>query len=78
MGKKLDEAYYRLLAEANHHTRLAQAKDEEYENGFASGFVEALRIVVGIRSEGVSPAYRGKGVSKRPSRSLLFSGDDQS
>jgi hypothetical protein len=78
MGKKLDEAYYRLLAEANHHTRLAQAKDEDYENGFALGFVEALRIVASIREQGVSPIYRTNG-AKRPSKRLLFGTDgDQS
>jgi hypothetical protein len=49
MGKKLDEAYYKLLNEAEHHTRLAFAKQTEFENGFAQGFTEAVRIVRAIR-----------------------------
>lgn len=78
MGKKLDEAYYPLLAEANHHTRLAQAKDEDYENGFALGFVEALRIVASLREQKVSSVYR-KNTTKRPSERFLFGADgDQS
>ncbi len=44
MGKKLNEAVIRLQNEAEHHTRLALAKKTDYENGFAQGFTEALRI----------------------------------
>ena len=55
MGKKLDEAYYRLSVESNHHIRLSQARADEYENGFASGFVEALRIVQAIRDGKIAP-----------------------
>lgn len=51
MGAKLDEAYYRLQSEANHHTKLALAKPSDYENGFAQGFIEALRIVMQIRDK---------------------------
>ena len=49
MGKKLDEAYTRLANEANHHTKLALAKKTEFENGFAMGFTEAVRIVLAIK-----------------------------
>jgi hypothetical protein len=49
MGAKLDEAFHRLQDEARHHTRLALAKQDDYENGFAQGFTEALRIVIAIR-----------------------------
>ena len=55
MGKKLDEAYYRLQNEAKHHTKLALAKQSEFENGFAMGFTEALRIVVAIREGEIKP-----------------------
>ena len=49
MGKKIEEAYFRLSNETRHHTKLALAKQTDYENGFASGFAEALRIVAAIR-----------------------------
>jgi len=49
MGKKIDEAFYRIKAESEHHTRLAQAKNTDYENGFAQGFFEALMILMKIR-----------------------------
>jgi len=49
MGKKLDEAYYQLRNEAEHHTKLALAKQTEFENGFAMGFTEAVRIIMNIR-----------------------------
>lgn len=49
MGDKLGQAFERLRKEAEHHTRLAQARDDAYENGFAQGFTEALRIVAEIR-----------------------------
>lgn len=55
MGQKLDEAYYRLQNEARHHTKLALAKQTDYENGFATGFTEALRIVMSIRDGEISP-----------------------
>jgi hypothetical protein len=51
MGKKLDEAYYRLSNEVRHHTKLAMVKQEDFENGFAQGFAEALRIVQSIRED---------------------------
>jgi len=49
MGKKLEEVYFRLSNETRHHTKLALAKQEDFENGFAQGFAEALRIVTSIR-----------------------------
>jgi len=49
VGEKIEEAYVRLRTEAEHHTRLAQARDDAFENGFAQGFAEALRIVAEIR-----------------------------
>jgi len=49
MGDKLEEAFVRLRSEAEHHTKLAQTRDDAYENGFAQGFAEALRIVAEIR-----------------------------
>jgi len=49
MGKKLDEAYFRLSNETRHHTKLAMARQDDFENGFAQGFSEALRIVASIR-----------------------------
>ena len=50
MGEKIEEAYIRLQVEAEHHTKLAQARDDAFENGFAQGFSEATRIVGEIRS----------------------------
>ena len=44
MGRKLNEAVERLSNEASHHTKLALVKQTEFENGFAMGFTEALRI----------------------------------
>ena len=58
MGRKIDEAFYRLSVEANHHIRLSQTKQEDYENGFAQGFVEALRIVGNIRNQKVPTKTR--------------------
>ena len=52
MGKKLEEAYEKLSNEVRHHTKLALVKQEDYENGFAQGFSEALRIVQAIRDRG--------------------------
>ena len=50
MGKKLDEAFYRLRSEAEHHTKLSVARGRDaFEAGFANGFVEALRIISEIR-----------------------------
>ena len=49
MGKKIEEAYFRLQNEARHHTKLALVKQDVYENGFAMGFTEALRIVIQVR-----------------------------
>lgn len=49
MGKKLEEAYYRLTNETRHHTKLAMARPTDYDTGFAQGFAEALRIVQTIR-----------------------------
>jgi flagellar biosynthesis/type III secretory pathway protein FliH len=45
VGEKIEEAYIRLRVEAEHHTKLAQARDDAFENGFAQGFSEATRIV---------------------------------
>ena len=49
VGDKIEQVYGRLRTEAEHHTRLAQARDDAFENGFAQGFAEALRIVAEIR-----------------------------
>jgi len=57
MGKKLDEAYYRLLSESNHHNRLAQARGTDADNQFAMGFWEALQIVVAIRDGKIIPTH---------------------
>jgi hypothetical protein len=57
MGKKLDEAYYRLLSESNHHNRLAQARGTDTDNQFAMGFWEALQIVVAIRDGKIIPTH---------------------
>ena len=51
MGKKLEEAYEKLSNEVRHHTKLAMARGEQYDNGFAQGFAEALRIVQAIRDK---------------------------
>ena len=51
MGKKLDKSFYQLSNETRHHINLAMAKQTDFENGFAQGFAEALRIVVNIREE---------------------------
>ena len=50
MGKKLDLALERLNNEARHHTKLALTKQTDFENGFAQGFTEAVRILEGIRN----------------------------
>jgi len=55
MGEKLDAAYYHLQNEARHHTKLAVVKNDIYENGFAMGFTEALRIVQAIRDGKIKP-----------------------
>lgn len=55
MGEKIEEAYVQLQVEAEHHTRLAQARDDAFENGFAQGFSEATRIVGEIRSRHLMP-----------------------
>lgn len=49
MGKKLDEAYSLIRAQAEHHLKLSQKRDTEYDSGFAQGFYEALLIVSKIR-----------------------------
>ena len=49
MGKKIDNACERLGNESRHHIKLALAKQTDYENGFAQGFTEALRIVQDIK-----------------------------
>jgi RNAse (barnase) inhibitor barstar len=51
MGKKLDRAYELISNEVRHHINLALVKQQEYENGFAQGFSEALRIVQKVREE---------------------------
>jgi len=51
MGKKIDKAFELISAEARHHIKLAMIKQNDYENGFAQGFAEALRIVHNIREE---------------------------
>jgi len=51
MGKKLEEAYEKLSNETRHHTKLAMARQNEFDSGFAQGFAEALRIVQAIRDK---------------------------
>jgi|APCry1669189440_1035222.scaffolds.fasta_scaffold07139_4 hypothetical protein len=51
MGKKLDKAYYEILAETRHHTKLSIKRGDPYEIGFANGFAEALRIIAKVRNE---------------------------
>ena len=50
VGEEIEEAYSRPQVEAQHHTKLAQARDDAFENSFAQGFSEATRIVGEIRS----------------------------
>lgn len=50
MGKKLDEAYYKIKAQAEHHMRLAQDREGKYDTGFAQGYYEALIIITEIRN----------------------------
>ena len=75
MGKKIDEAYYRLTTEANHHIRLSQTRNSEYDNGFAQGFVEALRIVQSAR-DGAQPMLRNSfphgAIITRPTKRSAF------
>jgi hypothetical protein len=49
MSKKIDEAFYKLQSEAQHHIKLSQAREDDFENGFAQGMAEALRIIAAIR-----------------------------
>jgi len=49
MGKKLDEAYYKIRTQAEHHMRLSQQRDEAYDKGFAQAYYEALIIITDIR-----------------------------
>jgi hypothetical protein len=51
MGKKIDKAFELISIETRHHIKLAMAKQTDYENGFAQGFAEALRILQNIREE---------------------------
>jgi RNAse (barnase) inhibitor barstar len=51
MGKKLDKVFYLLSNEVRHHVKLALVRQSDYENGFAQGFSEALRIVQEIREK---------------------------
>ena len=47
--KKIDEAFFRLRSEAEHHVKLSQVRDDDFENGFAQGMSEAFRIVASVR-----------------------------
>jgi len=49
MNKKIEDAFTQLRSEAEHHLRLSQARSDDFENGFAQGMSEALRIVAAIR-----------------------------
>jgi len=49
MGKKLDLAYERIRNQAEHHMKLAQQRDTEYDAGFAQAYYEALIIITDIR-----------------------------
>ena len=49
MTKKIDEAFFKLRSEAEHHVKLSQVRDDDFENGFAQGMSEAFRIVASIR-----------------------------
>lgn len=48
--RRIDQAYYRLVSEVRHHVKLSQVKNSDYENGFAQGLTEALRIVTEARN----------------------------
>lgn len=48
MGHKIETAIEQVRCEAEHHTRLAQARGDVFENGFAQGFVEALHILQNV------------------------------
>ena len=54
--RKIDYAYRRLLGEARHHVKLSQIKNSDYENGFAQGLTEALRIVAEARNGSKDPS----------------------
>ena len=49
MSQKIDDAFYRLQQESQHHLKLSLARESEFENGFAQGLLEAFRIVAAIR-----------------------------
>jgi UTP-glucose-1-phosphate uridylyltransferase len=51
MGKKIDDAFSKLLSESRHHTKLSQVRGDPFECGFANGFVEAMRIVDQVRNK---------------------------
>ena len=52
MGKKLEKAYERVRAQAEHHMKLAQQRGSDYDKGMSQAYYEALVIIVDIREEG--------------------------
>jgi hypothetical protein len=50
VSPKIDEAFYQLQHESQHHLKLSLARQSDFENGFAQGMLEALRIVAAIRN----------------------------
>ena len=49
MGRKLDKVYEKVLAETVHATNRAIVRDDRWDQGFAQGFAEALRIITSER-----------------------------
>jgi len=54
--RRIDQAYYHLMSEVRHHVKLSQVKNSDYENGFAQGLTEALRIVAEARNGSKDPS----------------------
>ena len=49
MGKKLDSAYEKVRAQAEHHMRLAQQRGTDHAKGMSQAYYEALIIITDIR-----------------------------
>jgi hypothetical protein len=49
MGKKLEEAFFRIRMEATHALNHSLQASTDYNNGFAQGYAEALRILHQVR-----------------------------
>ena len=52
MGKKLETAYERVRAQAEHHMKLAQQRGSDHDKGMSQAYYEALVIIVDIREKG--------------------------